>query len=93
MQRFYFDLQSGKSDLQDHDGVDLLNETIAKEYAVTSARSIIAADVLAGVLNLDQKISVLNSDRQPLATIDFADVISVSRRDEAMIALQQQPAH
>ncbi|HYX46856.1 MAG TPA: hypothetical protein VE820_08565 [Sphingomicrobium sp.] len=84
MPLFFFHLRDGTDTLIDEEGADLSGADEARAAAVTQARSIISHDALKGVIDLKQRIDVVDQAGTPICSIEFGDavqVISNDRRD------------
>lgn len=76
MPRFYFNLRNDLV-VDDEEGLELPDLAAAREYALFNARSIAAENVHKGKLNLSHRIEITDDDKQVLATVSFADAVTV----------------
>jgi hypothetical protein len=77
MSRFYFDVQNGFGFVEDEEGRELESIEEAKVAAIEGVRSIMAAEVVEGRLDLRGEIHVLNAERKLIMTIKFSDTIDI----------------
>jgi len=76
MARFYLHLHN-HLDVRDQEGVEFPDADAAIAEALHSAREIASWDVKAGSLNLRHRIDVEDEQHQHVATVSFADAVSV----------------
>jgi hypothetical protein len=77
MPRFHFNIRNGTGFTRDEEGVELSSERAARVQAIRGARSLMSADVLEGVLDLDGRIEVTDDFDGELFTIRFRDAVDV----------------
>lgn len=70
MPRFYFNLRNGFR-IDDPEGVELQSIDEAREFAIRSARSMMAESVKSGELSLRDFIEITDGDGRVLARVDF----------------------
>jgi hypothetical protein len=81
MARFYFHLRDGRDILLDDEGVELDGVEAAREQALRSARSILAAEVLEGRVPLHMRIDVENGAGAIVYRLPFAEAVQVISSD------------
>lgn len=62
---------------KDEEGVFAVDVAAARNQAVRNARSIIAAQVMEGRLNLAHRIEIVDSNQEPVLTVPFRDAVTV----------------
>lgn len=77
MPRYHFNLDDGLGHVPDKEGQELADEEAARAEAVRSARSMIAADVMEGWLDLGGRIEVTDAAGTKLFTIEFEDAVEL----------------
>jgi hypothetical protein len=77
MARYYFHLCDGDDTLCDPDGSDLPDFKAVRARALLSARSIMSADVLDGLLRLDLRIDVEDRSGRLAFRLPFADAVAL----------------
>jgi hypothetical protein len=80
MRRYYFNVRSGSDFTEDEEGRELPDAGVARAEAIHGARSLIAADVLDGQLDLEGCVEVADGDGAVLFTIDFAHAVEIRLR-------------
>lgn len=80
MPRFYFHVCNGTGFAEDEEGQDLPDLEAARTVAVKSARSIMAADVQRGMLDLSSFIEIEDADHKLVHTLGFGDAIDLTER-------------
>lgn len=78
MTRFFFHVQDDDV-ARDEEGLDLSDRDAAIHEAMKGARSLACEAVTNGRLNLDHRILVAREDGELVATITFADAITVGK--------------
>ena len=80
MPRFYFHVCNGAGFVEDEEGLDLTDLEAARAEAARSARSIMAADVQRGMLDLSSFIEIEDVDHRLVLTLGFAEVLDLTKR-------------
>jgi hypothetical protein len=75
MPLFYFHVRGGHAPAEAQEALELEDDSAALQSAAAAARSLIASDVLEGVLDLSARIEVEDGDRNPVLTVPFATVV------------------
>ena len=78
MARYFFHLRDGADALVDPEGRELEPDQV-EAAALSEARAMIAADALAGRIDLKQRIEVKDSAGKVVHRIDFEDAVKVER--------------
>ena len=76
MARFYFHLRDGEF-TPDEEGVELFDETAAREFALKNARSIMAHKTTAGRVPLKGCIEIEDADHRPVMVVPFAAAVDL----------------
>ncbi|WP_427916143.1 DUF6894 family protein [Sphingomonas oligophenolica] len=76
MTRVFFHYHDGVERILDHEGADL-DVAEARARALREVRALIAHDVLAGRIDLRQRIDVEDAEGIILDTIAFADAVEI----------------
>ena len=76
MARYFFHLQDGVDSLLDAEGRELGADQV-DAAALGEARAMIAADALAGRINLDQRIEVRDSAGKVVHRTAFQDAVEI----------------
>lgn len=72
---YYFHVRGGASDSEGEEGLEYPNDDAAKDAVIAGARSLIAADVLDGILNLSSRIDVMNEHGAMLFSVPFSAAV------------------
>src|SRR3546814_2018267 len=76
--RFYFHIRNDLT-ADDEEGVELADETAAKEHALEGARSLVCASIHEhGSVNLDHRIEVTNDQHQRVLTLTFREAFTIT---------------
>lgn len=75
MPLFFFHVRGGHAPAEAQEAWEFDNASAALECAAAAARSLIASDVLEGVLDLSARIEVEDDNRKPVLTVPFATVV------------------
>ena len=73
---YHFNIRDGV-DIVDEEGQEFASLDDARDVAVTSARDLMAADIRAGTLTLDERIEITDNGGELLATVHFRDAVEV----------------
>jgi hypothetical protein len=77
MPLYFFHVRGGHWPAEADEGWALDGKSEAVESATTAARSLIASDILDGILDLSARIDVEDSEGRPVVTVPFASVVMV----------------
>lgn len=77
MPHYYFHIVEGDELIDDPEGVDLPDESAARERAIMSARSLLSAAVIKGSLPLDHAIVVADEKRATLFELSFGEAVGI----------------
>jgi hypothetical protein len=77
---YYFHQWCGDEHIPDHEGSFHPDHESARDAAIQGARCIMARDIGEGLLRLDQRVDIHDADGIHLATVSFADAITVQRQ-------------
>jgi hypothetical protein len=72
---YFFHVRGGSADLDADEGLEFPDEGIARAAALTGARSLIAADVMDGILNLSPRIEVADERGAVLFSVPFTSAV------------------
>lgn len=78
MPLYFFHVRGGHAPAEAEEGWPLDDQFAATRCATTAARSLIANDVLDGILDLAARIEVEDCDGKPVVTVPFASVVTES---------------
>ncbi|HEX8258118.1 MAG TPA: hypothetical protein VF589_10835 [Allosphingosinicella sp.] len=78
MPRFYFHVCNGNGFTEDSGGKVLPDLPAARQEAITSLRSILAADMNMGHVNMSSFIEIEDDEHRLMMTIQFMDAIEIS---------------
>jgi hypothetical protein len=78
---FHIHIRTGCDLCVDEEGIELPDISAAEDEAIRGARSLMAADIEAGFLRLDQAVLIDDADGRRLRTIAFADVIKITKSE------------
>lgn len=81
MALYYFHLRDGVDVLLDPEGCELPDLGVAEARALASARSILSADALEGLLKLDMRIDVEDSAGDIVHSLEFQDAVVITPPD------------
>jgi hypothetical protein len=73
---YYFNIYNDDV-TEDFEGTNLADDTAARAYAVSSARSLAADTVARGHLGLSHWIEIADEAREPMGIVTFADAVDV----------------
>ncbi len=79
MPLYHFNIRNGFGFAADEEGLDLSSEKDARVQAIRGARSLLSAEVLEGMLDLNGQIEVTDERNDEVMTIRFRDVVSVNQ--------------
>jgi hypothetical protein len=74
---YFFHLVDGEDRILDPEGTELTDLSAIARAALTSARSILSAEVLNGRLPLDMRIEVQDSEGSIVHRLPFADAVEI----------------
>ena len=77
MRRYFFHLHDHEDRLVDPLGQIFDNEEGAAKAALHEARAILSHEVIAGTLNLDQRIEIEDEDGKIVHTLQFRDAVTI----------------
>ena len=79
MPLYHFNIRNGFGFAADEEGLDLSSEKDARVQAIRGARSLLSAEVLEGMLDLNGQIEVTDERNDEVMTIRFRDVVRVNQ--------------
>ena len=79
MSWFYFHFRSTAEFTRDDEGLELPDESAARQTAILALRDTVAADVRKGAIDTSSSIEVEDDLHHKVMTIAFADAIGVDR--------------
>ncbi len=74
---YYFHVRNGHGFIRDEEGQMVSPDKSVRQIAIEGARSVIAADVLEGFLDLSGQIEVADDRQETILTLRFDDAITV----------------
>ncbi|QAY77582.1 hypothetical protein [Sphingosinicella sp. BN140058] len=80
MNRYFLHLHECGTVIEDAEGVEYASLAEAREFAVASARDVMAGEVLEGRLCLDCHIVITDDGATELARVNFRDALVVRGR-------------
>ncbi len=80
MPRFYFDLHNGAGFVADEEGRELRDLEAVRGEALKGIRSVIAAEVEKGTLDLTGKMTIHDADHAEVLVIPFDQALTISGR-------------
>lgn len=78
MPLYFFHVRGGRSPAEAEEGWELADDATAAANATAAARSLIASDVLDGVLDLSGRIEVEDETGRVLLTVPFASAVAAT---------------
>jgi hypothetical protein len=78
MTRYYFNLHNSIGLVEDEEGRECADLETARAEAIRGVRSIIAEDVMKGLIDLCGKIELVNAAGTVVLTIAFAETVRLS---------------
>jgi hypothetical protein len=78
MHRYYFHLHECDGVLEDVEGLECISLQAAKDLAATSARGIMAGDLLSGRLSLGDHIAIVDGSSTEVERVYFRDVVIIT---------------
>ena len=76
MARYHFNIRNGHGYTADDEGMDLASDEEARLHAIEGARSLMSAEMLKGMLDLDGQIEVTDGN-ESVMTVRFVDAVEV----------------
>jgi hypothetical protein len=77
MARYYFHFRNESEFIEDEIGYILIDRAAARVKGIASLRSILAEDVLGGVLGTSASIEIENEDHELVLTISFHEALQI----------------
>lgn len=81
MPRFYLNIDNSNGVTPDEEGQEFSGIEDARQAALAGIRSILAAEVAAGRLDLGGRIDIVDSNANLLLSIAFVEAVDVRFRD------------
>ncbi len=75
MGRFYFHIRSGEQVIIDQEGMDLPDDSAARQEARAAARQILAEAIRSGREDTPQEFVITDNEGRELETLPFASVL------------------
>lgn len=75
MPLFFFHVRGGHAPAEAEEAYEFEDDAAAVQSAAEAARSLLASDVLDGVLDLSARIEIEDADRNPVLTVPFATAV------------------
>lgn len=75
MPLYFFHVRGGPSNCEADEGLDYPDDEAAQAAALAGARSMIAADVLEGILDLSSRMDVTDEQGTTLFAIPFSSAV------------------
>ncbi|MEO5611281.1 MAG: hypothetical protein ABIT68_00720 [Sphingomicrobium sp.] len=86
MPRYHFNIRNGCGFTRDDEGLDLSSAMDAQVQAIRGARSLMSAEVMDGMLDLDGQIEVTDGHKKKIMTVRFRDAVHVRQSESASSA-------
>ena len=86
--RYYFNIRNGHGFTADDEGTDLSSKDEARAHAIIGARSLLSAEVLEGMLDLNGQIEMMDERGQLVMTVHYTEALEVHPADQSMRAAQ-----
>ncbi len=80
MPRYYFDFQNGAGFVPDEEGRELPDLEAVKRAALKGIRSVIAAEVEKGALDLTGTMTIRDGDHAEILVITFDEALTIRGR-------------
>ncbi|MEO5772766.1 MAG: hypothetical protein ABIQ32_01430 [Sphingomicrobium sp.] len=80
MPRFFMHICNGNGFIEDHEGMDLRDESAARDQAILSARDVMTGDIRDGQLDLTSFIEVEDDSGKLLFTLNFAEAVQITHK-------------
>lgn len=77
MPQFYLHIYNDHGDAEDDEGLEVPSLAVAREKAVQGIRSLLAAEVENGSINLDGRIDIKDPRGAVLLTVPFKEAVAV----------------
>jgi hypothetical protein len=75
--RYHFNIRNGCGFTADEEGLELSSDKAARAQAIRGARSLMSAEMLEGMLDLDGQIEVTDDWNDEVMTVRFRDAVHV----------------
>jgi hypothetical protein len=86
MPHYHFNIRNGDGFTRDDEGLDLLSDMDAQVQAIRGARSLMSAEVMDGLLDLDGQIEVTDGHNGKILTVRFRDAVHVRQNEGSSTA-------
>lgn len=86
MSHYHFNIRNGDGFTRDDEGLDLLSDMDAQVQAIRGARSLMSAEVMDGLLDLDGQIEVTDGHNGKILTVRFRDAVHVRQNEGSSTA-------
>jgi hypothetical protein len=80
MPRFFLHICNGTGFVEDEEGRELADESVARAEALLAARDVMSADLRKGELDLSSFIEVEDEHKNLLFTLTFAEAVQIKNR-------------
>jgi hypothetical protein len=77
MPQFYLHIHNDHGGAEDDEGLEVPSLAVAREKAVQGIRSLLAAEVENGSINLDGRIDIKDARGEVLLTVPFNEAVTV----------------
>lgn len=88
MPHYHFNIRNGYGFTRDEEGQDLSSDMDAQVQAIRGARSLMSAEVMEGMLDLDGQIEVTDDHNDKVLTVRFRDAVHVRQSESSSTATQ-----
>jgi hypothetical protein len=75
---YFFHVRGGRADAEDEEGIAHPDEAAARTFALAGARSLIAGDVVEGILDLSGRIDVEDEAGKLVFSLPFEKAVTRS---------------
>lgn len=84
MARLYFHTHNGQGAVHDEEGREVQSEADAYRVALESIRSIVAEDARSGLIDLEGRLDVAESDGGLVLTVPFIEAFEIRLPDDGV---------
>ena len=88
MPRYHFNIRNGDGFTRDEEGLDLSSDMDAQVQAIRGARSLMSAEVMEGMLDLNGQIEVTDDQNDKVLTVRFRDAVHLRQGEGSSTATQ-----
>jgi len=78
MPRFFFHVFNGNGETKDDEGLEVANQSGARQVAIDSIRSIVSEEARQGTIDLDGRIAIEDGTRNVLLEVAFIEAFDLN---------------